>query len=569
MSGTPETPDHDPTPEFQAALRRTVTDTFRREVAFALAPRTGPRLGFYLGLGVAASVILVVGILLGASTGLASAAVIDAREREVIASNVSATRQFAAIRLDLARTRLEDTRLAVAKHTARPEELAAADSDFREMTALVARIELDEAAFRDSSASRIPSLELLRRIPGKTAWSAVACGAAAITGNANPAPVQPEPAPSQQGIRTTALPNATARSAETIGAVMGLHEVGGGRVLINDSRRRQVRLFDSSLATSVVTLDSLTAAGAGSYGTRWAPLVRFRGDSSLLVEMPSRELRVLDGRGQVVRSLAPPSLPAQLSARTYADGRGRLLYTPFPGYGTPADSAPIIRLDLTTRSADTVARVRLGYGFARRVARDSGKGITDAFWIGRGGSVNRIDDWALMSNGTIAVLRGREYRIELIRPDGTMSSMNVPVDSSRIDRDSLLAPRLVGSMVIDSGRSGAIMRIALQAKRAKNDLQFLTLTTGDLLGETSPRPGTMIPDLDGNLWILPPYASTLPSDSLVYDVVNGNGGLVERVRVPAGKWIAGFGSDGAVYVVSGTRRIGYHLERTRFRLAGR
>ena len=79
----------------------------------------------------------------------------------------------------------------------------------------------------------------------------------------------------------------------------------------------------------------------------------------------------------------------------------------------------------------------------------------------------------------------------------------------------------------------------------------------------------MIPDLDGNLWILPPYASTLPSDSLVYDVVNGNGVLVERVRVPAGQWIAGFGSDGAVYVVSGTRRLGYHLERTRFRLAGR
>ena len=564
MSSTPKTPDHDPTPEFQAALRRTVTDTFRRDVEFALAPRARRRFGFYLGLGVAASVILVVGILLGASTGLASAAVIDARQREVIASNVSATRQFAAIRLDLARTRLEDTRVAVAKHSASEQELAAADSDYREMTALVARIELDEAAYRDSSANRIPSLELLRRVPAKTAWSALACGAAAITGNAKPVPVEAEPPLAQQGIRTTDMPNAIAKSAGTIGAVMGLHEVGGGRVLINDSRRRQVRLFDSSLATSVVTLDSVLSAAAGSYGTRWAPLIRFRGDSSLLVEMPSRELRVLDGRGQIARTIAPPSLPAQLSARSYVDDRGRLLYTPFPDNGSATDSTPIIRLDLATRNADTAARVRLGYRLPR--FRDSSM-IRDAFWIGRGGSVNPIDDWALLSNGTIAVLRGRDYRIELIRPDGTTSSANVPLDSSRIRRDSLFAP--MPNIFIDSGPSGLRKRLALQTKRTRNDLQLFTLMSGELLGETGPRPGTMIPDLDGNLWILPPYASTLPSDSLIYDVVNGNGALVERVRVPAGQWIAGFGKDGAVYLVSGTRRLGYHLERTRFRVGGR
>jgi hypothetical protein len=558
MTSTPGRPDnHDPTPEFQAALRQTVTDAFRREAEFAFAPRTGARIRFYVGLGVAASVILAVGILVGASTGLAAAAVIDAGQREVIASNVSATRQFAAMRLDLARTKLEDVTRAAATHTATPAELAAADSDFREMSALVARIDLDEV--------------VVRRMPEKRAWSAIACGVAAIAGNSKALPVRPESALNQQGIRTVDMPNATTKSAETIGALMGLNEVTGGGVLINDSRRRQVRLFDSTLATSVVTLDSVAASGAGSYGARWAPLMRFRGDSSLIVEMPARSLRILDGRGQVARTLAPPSLPAHLSARSYVDDRGRLLYTPFPGYGASADSTPIIRLDLLTRSADTVARVRLGYGFAGRTGRDSGGANSYALWIGRGVRNSTTDDWALLSNGAIAVLRGREYRIDLIRPDGTTLSASVPIDSSRMDRDSM--PANFGRLVVTDSNTvepaKRLQRATVVLKRARADVQFMTLTAENLLGETSPRPGTVIPDMDGNLWILPSYATALLSEPLVYDVVNSSGVLVERVRVPTGQWIAGFGRDRAVYLVSGTRRLGYILERTRFRVGGK
>src|SRR5262245_27212751 len=113
MSNTPL--DHDPSPEFQASLRRTVTDTLRRETEFALASRNGSRLRRYVSLAIAASAILVAGIVLGASTGLASAEVIDVRQREVIARNVAAKRQFAAMRLDLARDGLQEQRQAFAK----------------------------------------------------------------------------------------------------------------------------------------------------------------------------------------------------------------------------------------------------------------------------------------------------------------------------------------------------------------------------------------------------------------------------------------------------------------------
>ena len=45
---------------------------------------------------------------------------------------------------------------------------------------------------------------------------------------------------------------------------------------------------------------------------------------------------------------------------------------------------------------------------------------------------------------------------------------------------------------------------------------------------------------------------TAPDSALVYDVINGKGELFERVRVPVGRWIAGFGKGGIVYLVSGT-----------------
>jgi hypothetical protein len=553
--------NHDPTPEFQAALRRTVTDALRRETEFAHASRTGSRVRLYVGIGVAASAILVAGVVLGASTGLASAEVLDVRQREVIASNVSATRQFAAMRLDLARTRLAEQRQAFANRTVTRAELAEAEEDFREMTALVARID------RDSAASRIASLELLRRVPAKTAWSALACGAAAIAGKSQSIVATAEPLVTQSGTRTVDLPPASERSAETIGAVMGLNELSGSRVLVNDSRRRQVRLFDSSLATSALALDSVGAA-AFNYGSRWAPLLRYRGDSSILIEMPSRALRVLDGRGQVVRTLEPPSLPAQLSARSYVDERGRLLYTTFPGYAASADSTPIIRLDLATRSADTVARLHRGGQFILRGYRDST--TSNAARIRRlvrdSSRYAAMDDWAVLSNGTIAIMRGGDYRLDLIRPDGATSSVQVPVDSSRIaaldDRSTSLAFGR-GRILSDSGRA------ATDLKNLKADMAVMLQVAGELLGDQSPRSGSAIPDLDGNLWILPPYASATLSEPLVYDVVNGSGTLVERVRVPAGQWIAGFGKGGTVYLISGTRRAGYHLERTRFRVGGR
>jgi hypothetical protein len=74
-------------------------------------------------------------------------------------------------------------------------------------------------------------------------------------------------------------------------------------------------------------------------------------------------------------------------------------------------------------------------------------------------------------------------------------------------------------------------------------------------------------DLDGNLWILPTTSAQSKQGELVYDVVNPKKGLFQRVRMPLGRSIAGFGKGGVVYLQSGDRTNGFYLERARVDVA--
>jgi hypothetical protein len=75
--------------------------------------------------------------------------------------------------------------------------------------------------------------------------------------------------------------------------------------------------------------------------------------------------------------------------------------------------------------------------------------------------------------------------------------------------------------------------------------------------------GSVRADADGNLWI-----RTIPTKAVaggpVYDVVNRQGGLVDRVQIPAGRMIIGFGAGGVVYLANRDGNTTY-LERARVR----
>jgi len=76
------------------------------------------------------------------------------------------------------------------------------------------------------------------------------------------------------------------------------------------------------------------------------------------------------------------------------------------------DSALVMAMDVKRRTLDTVAKVATGSTVSMKLTATSSNTNTSTslFPI--------FDDWAVMSDGTIAVLRGREYRVDFYGGEG-------------------------------------------------------------------------------------------------------------------------------------------------------
>jgi hypothetical protein len=104
-----------------------------------------------------------------------------------------------------------------------------------------------------------------------------------------------------------------------------------------------------------------------------------------------------------------------------------------------------------------------------------------------------------------------------------------------------------------SGAAGSASGSGSTATNQAFTVPTLNLTANDIPDYMPPFVGTSArPDADGNLWI----RTTTPgavAGNVVYDVINSDGKLVDRVDVPKGMSIVGFGK-GVVYL---SERVGY------------
>ena len=441
-------------------------------------------------------------------------------------------------------------------------------------------------------------------------------------------------APKQPGtIPLVDLPAASARTTGTLGAVLGVRQAADGKVLVNDALRRQLLLFDSSLTTFRIVMDSAPGTST-SYGPIPTPLIPFVGDSSLFADWNSRTVVVLDAHGRVARALAlprPQDIVALTGASSGFDFKGRLIFQAgrveiLPsgrGDAEPtmqfADSLPILRADFDTRLVDTIGRIaRPLMKLTTQKASDGS--VTTIYTLD---PLQAVDNWVVLSSGTVALIRGHDYHIDWIDAGSAMrSGAKLPFewkhltdddkqrlsDSLRAAQDPLLAngypaaeASLRGPMSCtppDGGRGIPGGSGAGRGSRGgsesggppppDNGKCFQRLrTTPPLVGapmyqrppmppladifRASPVPDYAPPtgvsatmaDLDDNVWILPRTSALSRRGELVYDVVNAKGELFERVRVPLGRAIAGFGKGGVVYLTSGNMKDGYYLERSR------
>lgn len=418
-------------------------------------------------------------------------------------------------------------------------------------------------------------------------------GAAALVATATLAAAQPGPAVRQLG-------PVVATATETFGPNVTLRHTPHG-VLVNDVASRRLVLLDGMLATSAVVADS-TPATANAYSSRVGALIAFKGDSSLFIDPQSQSMLVIDGGGKVAKVMALPRgrdggmLGNALGAASY-DGHGRLVFRGMPqmqfrqmaggGGGMPAppevpDTMPIIRVNLETRASDTVGYLKMPRP-RMEVNRDEATGNVSMTMTMN--PLPTVDEFSVLSDGSIAMVRGRDYHVDFVRPDGKVESAGkMPFDWQRLtdeDKvafiDSLKAARerflaanpqaAPSGPVVNSstttGPGGAPQRTVMiggggmapagggNPMAGMMNNRNVNFVQANELPDYKPPffNGAARADMDGNLWI-----QTIPTKATpggpIYDVINGKGALIDRVQVPKDRTIAGFGTGGVVYLTS-------------------
>lgn len=382
-----------------------------------------------------------------------------------------------------------------------------------------------------------------------------------------------------------------------LGSVSAVRALPHGRMIVHDLSRRRVLMLNASLQVVRVIADTTAATGA-LYGSRLCGFLPFYGDSSLFIDPASLSMSVMDARGEVVRTMAVPSVEdvSTLVGGPFGtpavDPTGHLV---FRGYGRTAnareepdpskpvpspaelDSAPLYRLALATRERKEIGAVAVPRHVVSRTKDATGQVTGSVLHVT---PLLAVDDWALMPDGRVAIVRGSDYHVDWLLPDGSaVSSPKIPhawqrlddaqkqslVDSTRAVFDQarqaiLTSIQSTGSdigaamAVASSSPLGAGVTMVLRrpdavsgAPRMEVSVPTVFVVGASQLPDYRPAflMGAARADLSGNLWV----RTTARSDAgAIYDVIGANGTLKDRVKVPFGRVVVGFGPDAVVYL---------------------
>jgi len=333
-------------------------------------------------------------------------------------------------------------------------------------------------------------------------------------------------------------------SADSFARSSVIRVLSDGHVLVNDPAARRIVLLDASLAHPRVVADT-TGATSKAYGAGLIGLMPFPGDSSLTIDRTTGAAVVIAPTGVIARIIQRPR-PVGFSMFSASpdpyqfDQAGHFLTrAPSPFYlgllpqdfvgdtlMVGPDSVAVIREDIATRRMDTLVMlkaVRNRQAVSRPApGRGSGRSAFNPMPSG--------DDWTVLNDGTVAVVRVADYHIDWIGPDKrVVAGPKVPAQWTPVSPERKAA-------IIDSTRANLTYGGVLQqAVVQPSDLpDFIPpFTTGFARADAA-----------GNVWVRENHIGS------VYDVIARDGKLTDRVTLPAGSVVAGFGTA-AVYFTRG------------------
>jgi hypothetical protein len=373
-----------------------------------------------------------------------------------------------------------------------------------------------------------------------------------------------------------------AKSAATLVSPVAVRELPDGRTLVNDTRRRQLLLFDRGLTAMTIVADS-AGGRANSYGAGPGGIIPFLGDSTLLVDPAGLSMFVVDPSGKIARVASVPrsqdaaALGNNTTSSSGLDAKGRLVYRGISrvkqvvnGGLTIAefpDSVDVERVDLGTRKVDTVGFYKIPK--TNMIITQTEHGVSIGAEIN---PVQTVDDWAVLADGSIAIVRGLDYHVDIVNPDGSLrTAPKIPfewrpltddekavvLDSAKRSVDRMIANgdaaqmmSMHGGSAPAGGHGGGGGVTFGSGAGSKNAAPTIKMVDPSALPDYWPpfSQGAAKADADGNLWLRTSARSANVVGGAIYDVIDRNGVLVDRLQIPPGRQIIGFGKNGVVYM---------------------
>jgi hypothetical protein len=317
--------------------------------------------------------------------------------------------------------------------------------------------------------------------------------------------------------------------------VAAVRELGNGHLLISDAGTPAILVVDP--ASGATRKLGREGRGPNEFVRPGGIYYDADGTTSLIVDRGQARVFVIDRNGTLTGMKSIEQRGSQRAADAYDPLRiDAALHTYFveqggafrANGGRGTDSIPLIRFDVAQQKPDTIAQL-----FQTRPTIVSTQG---RMTFSRTPLFSPADSWAVMPDGSIALVRATPYRVDWMSPAGERTVGRAisytPVAVTEADKEP---PEGSATATIGGGPAGG---------------RQTTMSTADMKPEYAKvkpafDPLDLVVAPDGRLWVGRQEAAG--AKQALYDVFDRKGARVDRVAFPARSRVVGFGPS-AVFV---------------------
>ncbi len=326
--------------------------------------------------------------------------------------------------------------------------------------------------------------------------------------------------------------------SEDFSFIRGVRELSSGKLLIADWVENRVVLADFTANT----VTQVMREGPGPNELRLPMgLVRYRGDSTLLLDFGNSRISVLTPAGRAAYTILAEA-PGASGVRG-ASPSGEFFFA-FPSWAERENALPDDSVRLIRWRPGIDARTNVAVVQGTRWRKDRSPAMEPRLpMVGYAAQ----DGWTLTPAGALVIVRSAPYRVEVLTADGAkqvgpaLETTRRPVTLD--DKRRFVREFAVGGAQSGRGENGGMGRAPeATARQLARDVELTEWAT-----EHPPfDAGAVLADLRERVWV---GAEAEPGKPRRYDVFDLTGRRVMQVEIGAGRRIAHVGAQG-VYVIA-------------------